>query len=354
MLARFEMAGIPMVDLKARFLIPSRFSEDVVVESQISEMGRSSFTVQHRLLKGEALAVEGFEKRVWTVYDAENPGRLKSQAIPDEVRARAGLTRPNSRGDAMATPNHIALLGFGEVGSIFAADLKALGAARIAAYDPLFARPGSRPSQAAAQIGIEACASPSDVRARRGAGDQRGHRGPGPGAAQSILPGIEEPAYFLDLNSASPGVKQAAGQAIDLAGGRYVEAAVMASAPPKRLRTPMLLGGPHAAAFLADIEPWGLDARVFSETVGLASATKMCRSVLGQGHGGAAVGKHADGAQVRRGGGGAGLPVRHAAPPGMAQTGALHDLPRPDSTASAAPRDARGSPAPCRRRAWNP
>ena len=87
MLKRFGMAGYPMVDLRMRFMIPSTFGDDVVVESSITEFGRSSFKVHHRLLRGEDLAVEGFETRVWTVLDPEQPGRLKSQAVPDEVKA---------------------------------------------------------------------------------------------------------------------------------------------------------------------------------------------------------------------------------------------------------------------------
>lgn len=88
MLKTYNMAGIPMVDLRARFLIPSSFGEDVVVESTVSEWRRSSFNVHHKLFRGEELAVEGFETRVWTVHDPEAPGRLKSQAVPDEVKAR--------------------------------------------------------------------------------------------------------------------------------------------------------------------------------------------------------------------------------------------------------------------------
>jgi 4-hydroxybenzoyl-CoA thioesterase len=88
MLKRFEMAGFPMVDLHMRYLIPSRFGDDVVVESTVKEWKRSSFIIQHQLFRGSDLAVEGFETRVWTVYDASSPGGLKSQAIPDEVKAR--------------------------------------------------------------------------------------------------------------------------------------------------------------------------------------------------------------------------------------------------------------------------
>ena len=87
MLARFGMAGYPMVELRNRFLIPSSFGDDVEVASTIQEFGRSSFKVHHQLFRGPDLAVEGFETRVWTVYDTENPGRLKSQAIPEEVKA---------------------------------------------------------------------------------------------------------------------------------------------------------------------------------------------------------------------------------------------------------------------------
>ena len=60
-----------------------------------------------------------------------------------------------------------------------------------------------------------------------------------------------------------PATKQAAAGIIEAAGGRYVEAAVMASVPPKRLRTPILLGGPHAAAFMRAMAPFGMDLTDF-------------------------------------------------------------------------------------------
>ncbi len=88
LLKDFEIAGFPMVDLHMRFLIPSVFGEDVQVETSIKEWKRSSFIVHHRLFKGEDLAVEGFETRVWTTHDPDNPGRLKSKTIPDELKAK--------------------------------------------------------------------------------------------------------------------------------------------------------------------------------------------------------------------------------------------------------------------------
>src|SRR6185503_11299270 len=49
---------------------------------------------------------------------------------------------------------------------------------------------------------------------------------------------------------------------------------------PYRMRVPLLLGGPHAAALLPLVNALGFAARVASERLGVASATKMCRSVM--------------------------------------------------------------------------
>jgi 4-hydroxybenzoyl-CoA thioesterase len=87
MFKTLEFAGFPLVRTRARFLKPTRFGDDVVVESKIS-FGRSSFDVEHRLsLNGETCA-ECSEKRVWVVRDAD--GRLKSHPVPDAVLAKFG------------------------------------------------------------------------------------------------------------------------------------------------------------------------------------------------------------------------------------------------------------------------
>ncbi len=87
MIAKYNLLGIPMVDTRARFLVPSKFGDEVSIISSITEFRRSSFDIRHQLMRGETLAVEGFETRVWTVRDPENPERIKSQPIPAEVIA---------------------------------------------------------------------------------------------------------------------------------------------------------------------------------------------------------------------------------------------------------------------------
>jgi 3-hydroxyisobutyrate dehydrogenase-like beta-hydroxyacid dehydrogenase len=98
--------------------------------------------------------------------------------------------------------------------------------------------------------------------------------------AEACAPGLTAGAFFLDLNSASPGAKQRAAQVVDAAGGRYVEGAVMTSVPPYRIQVPLLLGGPHAAALEPVLVGLGFAPEVASDRLGVASATKMCRSVM--------------------------------------------------------------------------
>ncbi|MEA2905716.1 MAG: 4-hydroxybenzoyl-CoA thioesterase [Alphaproteobacteria bacterium] len=90
----YEFDGYPVVATRARFLAPTRYCDDVVIETGITEVRRSSFHLSHRLTKAGALAVEGFESRVWIVADADRPGRFKPQPIPPDIVARLTATAP--------------------------------------------------------------------------------------------------------------------------------------------------------------------------------------------------------------------------------------------------------------------
>src|SRR5262245_24153518 len=64
-LKAYAFAGHPLVNTRSRFLVPTRFGDDVTIDTAIAEIRRSSFDVQHRLMKNGTLAVEAFETRVW-------------------------------------------------------------------------------------------------------------------------------------------------------------------------------------------------------------------------------------------------------------------------------------------------
>jgi 4-hydroxybenzoyl-CoA thioesterase len=84
---KYGIVGMPVLEVGARFVMPCRFDDDVVIETEIGEWGRSSFTVRHRVLKEGELALDGFEKRVWAAADPQRPGAIKSQPVPAEIVA---------------------------------------------------------------------------------------------------------------------------------------------------------------------------------------------------------------------------------------------------------------------------
>ncbi|HEY7555621.1 MAG TPA: acyl-CoA thioesterase [Candidatus Binatia bacterium] len=84
---KYGIVGMPVVEVGARFIKPFRFDDEVVVESEVGEWGRSSFTVRHRLLRDGELALEGFEKRVWAAPHPERAGEIQAQAVPAEIVA---------------------------------------------------------------------------------------------------------------------------------------------------------------------------------------------------------------------------------------------------------------------------
>ena len=179
--------------------------------------------------------------------------------------------------------NAIGLIGYGEVGKIFSAGLKIqAGIESVSAWDVKFAAAASQQAQLAhaASAGVVATGSMQALCAHAdwliSAVTASNTLAVAQEAALYIRPG----ALFLDLNSASPGTKQQAAALIEAAGAHYVEAGVMTSVPPYGIRVPMLLGGVQAAALAQRLTGFGMDAKCVSDALGVASAIKMCRSVM--------------------------------------------------------------------------
>jgi 4-hydroxybenzoyl-CoA thioesterase len=96
MLKTYQIVGIPLVDVRASFKAPSRFSDTVTVESEITEWGRSSFCVRHRLFNEDVLAVECFETRVWAALSGDDPERIESKPVPREIIERFSATNKSA------------------------------------------------------------------------------------------------------------------------------------------------------------------------------------------------------------------------------------------------------------------
>ena len=88
MFSAYEFAGWPLVRTHVRFLKPTRFGDDVSIETSV-KFGRSSFDIEHKLSINGELCVECQEKRVWIVRDADNS--IKSHPIPEAVLKKFGV-----------------------------------------------------------------------------------------------------------------------------------------------------------------------------------------------------------------------------------------------------------------------
>ena len=86
MLRHYGLLGIPLIEAGAQFYVPAAFGDTVAVETRIVEWGNSSFRVEHKMYKGDVLAAEGRERRVWTVRDSLRASGMCSEAIPQEVK----------------------------------------------------------------------------------------------------------------------------------------------------------------------------------------------------------------------------------------------------------------------------
>jgi 3-hydroxyisobutyrate dehydrogenase-like beta-hydroxyacid dehydrogenase len=179
------------------------------------------------------------------------------------------------------TLRRIALVGFGEVGTIFGQDLARQGL-ELSTYDILLDAPATRP--ALLERAHAAAVAPRDTlgEALRDADlvisavTASSSRDVARDAARWLRPG----QLFLDVNSVSPETKRGNASAVEASGAGYVEAAVMAPVPPQRLAVPMLLGGRRAGALAPMLNALGMNASVAAEEIGTASAIKMCRSVM--------------------------------------------------------------------------
>ena len=84
-LNKYDCAGYPMVDTRARFLVPARFGDDVTIETTITEIKRSSFQITHHLKKATARSAS----------KASRPGSGPAAIRP--TRPGSGLSRSRPR-----------------------------------------------------------------------------------------------------------------------------------------------------------------------------------------------------------------------------------------------------------------
>jgi 3-hydroxyisobutyrate dehydrogenase-like beta-hydroxyacid dehydrogenase len=174
-----------------------------------------------------------------------------------------------------------AVIGFGEAGSILGAGLVAAGL-EVATYDILLDSPtaSSAMNEKARANNVRAAADTAAAVADADLVLSAVTAGSSAQVALEAAKSLHAGQIFLDINSCSPATKRGNAQAVERSGADYVEAAVMAPVPPQRMKVPMLLGGRRATEVAAALRKLGMNATPIADRIGVASAVKMCRSVM--------------------------------------------------------------------------
>jgi 3-hydroxyisobutyrate dehydrogenase-like beta-hydroxyacid dehydrogenase len=176
---------------------------------------------------------------------------------------------------------HVAIIGFGEVGPIFAQALAAAGH-EVSVFDIKLQDAATRPTivqracDCEVHVADDLATALHDARLVFSVVIASQAEAVATAAAEYLTSG----QTFLDLNSVSPAVKRRNCQQIERNGADYVEAAVMAPVPPQGVRVPMLLGGRLAAQTADILNALGMRTEAVAQEVGLASAIKLCRSIM--------------------------------------------------------------------------
>ena len=201
----------------------------------------------------------------------------------DTILASHRNQKHRSNGVAMdGNPiRQIALIGFGEVGGILGHDFAAAGL-NVSTFDILLNAEASRPSILAKAKRARVLACDTLERAVRGADlvISAVTASSAVDAAGSAAPFLRAGQIYLDLNSVSPDTKLEIARALNGSPATFVEAAVMAAVSPQRLKVPMLLGGAYAATGAERLQAIGMKVKPISDRIGVASAIKMCRSII--------------------------------------------------------------------------
>lgn len=168
---------------------------------------------------------------------------------------------------------HVAVLGLGEAGSIYAADLARRGV-EVTAADPAVPEvpAGVRP---AAGIG-EAVSGAGLVFSLVGGRAAEA-------ALEEALPAMAPAAVFADLNTAGPDDKRRLAERAQRHGVLFVDVAILAPVPRARIGTPLVLSGAGAEALLPVLTGWGIPARSVGGEAGVAAGLKLLRSVFMKG-----------------------------------------------------------------------
>lgn len=176
----------------------------------------------------------------------------------------------------------LAFIGYGEVGQLFARQFLARPGVSVSAYDLKLDMPDSAAPLVAiaGKDGVRLAISAADAAQGADIIISAVTASSAHDVAMQACGYLRPDQILFDINSASPSTKARCGEALSAAGLVYVEGAVMAPVADPGISVSILAGGSRAHDIAERLNPLGMSIRVVAETIGRASATKLCRSIM--------------------------------------------------------------------------
>lgn len=162
----------------------------------------------------------------------------------------------------------VAVLGLGEAGGRIAADLVAAGCT-VRGWDPV-ARPAEIPVAADGPGAVSGAEVVLSVNAAAVAIE----------VAEGVAGALDAEALYADLNTSSPGLKQALAEVVPVP---FADVALVGTVPSLGLETPALASGEGAERFAELFRPLGMPVDVVGPRPGDAAGLKLLRSVFMKG-----------------------------------------------------------------------
>ena len=181
---------------------------------------------------------------------------------------------------------NIACIGFGEAARAFVQGWSEAGInLSITAFDVKTENPSTHGAMAESMqnAGVSSCSTAAEAVRDADAIFSFVTADQARAAALSTVGRAPAGAFFFDCNSCAPDTKRGSAIEVEKAGGRYVDAAVMAPVHPGLHRTKIHLSGPHCDAAVEFGNRLDLNTTVIEGEVGTASAIKMVRSIMMKG-----------------------------------------------------------------------
>jgi 4-hydroxybenzoyl-CoA thioesterase len=79
--------GTPLLEINTKFSQPATYGEALQIHTTITEWRAKVFMHRHVVMRGDVVLCEGTETRAFCMRHPDNPDRIKSIAIPADIKA---------------------------------------------------------------------------------------------------------------------------------------------------------------------------------------------------------------------------------------------------------------------------